>query len=126
MDLLNDLPTTMTLGGKTYEILSLNMTEEEKNKEYYYPEIRGFESLMRAKEMGANFGEIDGEHILEHQEEIPAALRGKVIFIFPRWQKFGLSKATLHFIKWHYNSWYLDWRYVRGFGGRDRVVRRQM
>ena len=118
MDLLNDLPTTMTLGGKTYEIL--RFTQKDKK-------VDGWEMKKRAKKMGANLGEIDGRHILNHQDEIPVALRGKVLFVFPDWRCDVLFGHPMTFIYWVNGCWIENWiPGTNDFFGGFRVLRRHM
>jgi hypothetical protein len=71
-------PTEITVGGRTYEILSFLREDEES--------VRGDTMVSRAVEMKANLGQEDCEHLLAHQDEIPVALRGKIIFVFTDWR----------------------------------------
>ncbi|EKD32880.1 MAG: hypothetical protein ACD_76C00124G0004, partial [uncultured bacterium] len=53
------LPTTMTVGGRAYDLHGFLLGDEES--------VVGSVMIDRAKEMTANLGEDDGLHILEHQ-----------------------------------------------------------
>ena len=74
----NAVPVSLTVGGRTYNILGLHKESEEY--------IKGKTFVARAKEIDANFGKDDVQHLLKYQKEIPAVLRGKVRFVFPDWQ----------------------------------------
>ncbi len=75
----NDAPSTsMTVGGRAYYILGFLHGDENG--------VRGTVVVDRAKEMNANLGQDDGQHLLDHQDEIPVALRGKVAFFFTDWR----------------------------------------
>ena len=62
------LPTTMTISGRTYDLLGFLQGDEKS--------VVGHTMVVRAKEMNANLGQDDGQHLLDHQDEIPAAVRG--------------------------------------------------
>ena len=116
--LLKDtLPTTMTVGGRTYDILGFLEKGETS--------VVGSTMVERAKKMSAHLGEDDGQHILNHQGDIPAALRGKVVFVFTDWRHPGDSEnvACIH---WNGVRWVRDWRMLDGvWGGGGRVLRRK-
>jgi hypothetical protein len=85
----------MTVGGRTYEILSFLQGEER---------VRGNIMVARAKDMNAHLGEDDGEYILAHQEDIPSSLRGKITFVFTDWQHLY---GRLGVVGWSGDRWVL-------------------
>jgi len=72
------LPTTMTVGGRTYDILGFLQGNEKL--------VKGDIMVTRAVNMNANLGEDDGQYLLDHQDEIPAVLRNRVVFVFTDWR----------------------------------------
>lgn len=112
------LLTEMTVGGRTYEILGFLKGDEKS--------VFGNVMVDRAKEMNANLGQDDGEHILKHQDEIPVALRGKVAFVFPDWRRLGDPK-DVYFVYCNGFRWVRDWDWLgsNGWCGHDRVLRRK-
>jgi len=72
------IPTVMTIDGVTYDILGFLKGDEKS--------VHGTVMVGRAKEMNANLGRDDGQRLLDHQDEIPVALRGKVVFVFTDWR----------------------------------------
>lgn len=113
----NAFPTTMTIAGRTYDILGFLQGDEKS--------VVGHTMVKRAIEMGANLGEDDGQHILKHQDEIPAVLRGKVVFVFTDWRRPG-SPGRVGCVFWGDDRWVSDWHWLgRDFGGRFRVLRRK-
>jgi hypothetical protein len=110
-DLLKDsLPTEMTVGDRTYEILGFLQGDEKS--------VVGHVMVDRAKEMNANLGKEDGEHILKYQDEIPVALRGKVVFIFPDWRHPD-DPENAFFVYWSGDEWIQFWGWL-GDGRWDR------
>jgi hypothetical protein len=109
----------MTVGGRTYEILGF-LKEEDGGS------VIGHAMVNRAKEMNANLGKDDGEHILKHQDEIPVALRGKVVFVFPDWRRPD-NPGGAYCICWRDDEWVQYWYWLgRGdWDGDDRVLRRK-
>lgn len=112
------LPTEMTLGGVTYEILSF--------LKGYDGRVDGDTMVEQAKQMQAHLGEYDCRHLLKHQAEIPAALRGKVVFVFTDWYFVG-GPGYVSNIGWSGESWILGC----GYPGPDcdrryRVLRRKL
>ncbi len=117
--LLKDaLPTEMTVGGQTYEILDFLKGDEES--------VAGHIMVDRAKEMNANLGKDDGKHILKHQYEIPLPLREKVAFVFPDWRH-PASPEHASYVYWNGVKWAQRWGWlsVSNWDGRDRVLRRK-
>ena len=89
----NNLPTEMTVGGITYEILSF-MRDEDLNFV-----VDGDTMIERVKEMGAYLGKEDGEHILKYQDDIPHDLRERgLLFAFPGWR--ALDNMDVYFTYW--------------------------
>lgn len=110
--------TEMTVGGRTYEILGFLEGDETS--------VVGHTMVKRAKKMNANLGKDDGKHILKHQDEIPASLRGKVVFVFPDWRRLGDSENA-YCVCWYGGRWLRPWFWLGGESwiGSDRVLRRK-
>lgn len=117
--LLKDaLPTTMTVGDRTYDILGFLRGDETS--------VVGHTMVERAKEMSAHLGADDGQYLLDHQQDIPVALRGKVAFVFTDWRHPGVS-GGVDYVGWGGGRWVRLWGWL-GFGdwvGNDRVLRRK-
>ena len=111
------LPIEMTIGGRTYEILSFLRGDEKF--------VVGHIMVERAKEMNAHLGKDDYDHLLKHQEEIPVALRGKVYFVFTDYRRPGCSGRVCD-VCWAGGRWVQD-RYWLGldWNDRGRVLRRK-
>lgn len=71
---LEPLPSEMTIGGRTYEILSFLRAGESSTT--------GLRMVNRSKDMGAHLRMDECAHIKAFQREIPPVLRGRVIFVF--------------------------------------------
>jgi hypothetical protein len=111
------LPAEMTIGGVTYEILSFLKGDEKF--------AVGHTMVSRAKEIGANLGKEDCEHILAHQGEIPAALRGKIVFVFPD-MRHPDGRGSVACLRWGDGGWYRGFSGVaRVWYGYDRLLRRK-
>ncbi|MEK7065347.1 MAG: hypothetical protein AAB963_02785 [Patescibacteria group bacterium] len=113
------LPTTMTVGGRVYDILSFLRGNEKF--------VNGHIMVERAEEMGANLGKDDGEHLLKNQGDIPVELRGKVVFIFTNWRHPDDSEDVAY-VYWGEDSqrWVQDWDWlVYDWDGFVRVLRRK-
>jgi hypothetical protein len=112
------LPTEMTVGGRTYEILDFLQGDEKS--------VVGHVMVDRAKEMNANLGKEDGEHILKYQDEIPVALRGKVVFVFPD-GRHPDDPENACYVCWSGGEWILDWSWLDDgyWHGDDRALRRK-
>lgn len=111
------LPTEMTVGGRSYDILGILEGDEES--------VLGHTMVERAKEKKAHNGKEEREHLLKHQAEIPPALRGKVTFVFtddwlPGYPEF------VYFVCWDDGRWVEDWNWL-GYHWYDhgRVLRRK-
>jgi len=116
----NAIPTEMTIGGRTYDILGF-LREKETS-------VVGDTMVERAREMDANLGADDGQYLLDHQDEIPAILRGKMYFVFTDWRHPDDSESV-YYIYWHEHSqrWVRRWSWL-GHGywsGCVRVFRRK-
>ncbi len=68
----------LTVGGRTYEILSPLRGDEES--------VVGFEAIHRAMGMEAHLGEEEAQHLLDNQKDIPMDLRKNIVFIFTGWE----------------------------------------
>ena len=111
------LPTEMTVSGRTYEILGFLQGDEKS--------VVGHTMVTRAKEMQAHLGKDDGQHLLDHQEEIPEILRGKVVFVFTDWRNPALSGHVAYVI-WRGGRWVRLWVWLAyGRLGNARVLRRK-
>ncbi|MAF14074.1 MAG: hypothetical protein CMI53_04265 [Parcubacteria group bacterium] len=111
------LPAEMTIGDRTYEILGFLRGDEKS--------VPGSVMVERAKEMQANLGQDDGQYLLDHQEEIPQALRGKVVFVFPDWRRPG-DPGCVACVDWRGNRWVQDWYWLDCvWYDIDRVLRRK-
>ena len=114
----NFLSTEMTVGGRAYELLGFLRGNETS--------VAGRTMVKRAKKMNANLGKEDGQHILDHQDEIPAILRGRVYLVFTDWSHpdgFG-GIACIH---WEGGRWiqHWDWFVDDYWYGHFRVLRRK-
>ena len=112
------IPTTMTIAGRTYDILSFLREDKES--------VVGHTMVERAKEMlSAHLGEDDGRYILDHQDEIPAVLRGKIVFVFTDWRRPDYS-GHVYYVCWDDVRWIQDWGWLDGdWGDYYRVLRRK-
>ena len=108
----------MTVGDRTYDILGFLRGDEES--------VVGHTMVDRSKETNANLGKEDGEHILKHQDEIPVALRGKVVFVFPDWRHPDDPEFAFY-VYWGGDRWVQVWGWLgRGdCDGHDRLLRRK-
>lgn len=112
------LPSEMTVGGRTYDILGFHRGEEY---------VKGDLMVSRAKEMNAHLGQNDGQHLLDNQQDIPAALRGKVAFVFTDWRHPD-DPGNVYYVCWHEGSerWVKDWSWLDSDWHDDcRVLRRK-
>ena len=109
--------TTMTIADRTYEILGFLRGDEQS--------VAGSVMVERAKEMQANLGQDDGQYLLDHQEEIPEAFRGKVVFVFPDWRNPD-SPEGVACVCWGGGRWLRRWLWLGGgFRDRCRLLRRK-
>lgn len=88
------------------------------------PCINGEEMARRAVTLDANLGQEDAEYLLEHQDEIPAELRG-LYLVFPgtKWRDADGCRRV-PFLSWYDGQWilYFYWLdYV--WNSYDRLVR---
>jgi hypothetical protein len=116
----NTMPTEMKIGDRTYEILGF-LKEGEGG-------IICYEMVRRAKEMNAHLGQDDGQYLLDHQQDIPESLRGKVCFAFTDWSRPDDSGGVFC-VEWCDGRWVRNrcWDWL-GRGGRSdnvRVLRRK-
>lgn len=113
----NTLPTTMTIGDRTYEILEI-LREGEKS-------IVGYEIDRRAKGMNACLGQDDGQYLLDHRQDIPESLKRKVYFVFTCWHP-PYRSDSVYWVGWdgccwlEHESWFGSNRFFAGL----RVLRR--
>ncbi len=112
-----ELPTEITVGGVTYEVLSF-LREGETS-------VRGDVMVERAKEMRANLGEEDGQRFLEHWQDIPPVLDGEVEFIFTDWRKPDDREGVVC-VRWFGDRWVQSWDWLDlGWVNSCRVLRRK-
>ncbi|MDP3244691.1 MAG: hypothetical protein Q8M83_03485 [bacterium] len=113
------LPATMTVAGRTYDILGFLKGDEKS--------VTGSTMVKRVKKMNANLGQDDGEHLLKHQDQIPVQLRGRVVFVFTDWRH-PVDYGNVAYVYW------IGGRWIRGgdwlgngahWGGLARVLRRK-
>ncbi len=111
------MPTSFTAGNRTYDILSFLRGNEKS--------VVGHTMVERAKEMNANLGEDDGQYLLDNQQDIPVALRDKVVFVFTDWRLPGDSDGV-YCVYWDGDRWVRNWNWlVVGWGDGGRVLRRK-
>lgn len=111
------LPTELTIGDRTYDILGF--LREGKTS------LLGSTVVERAKQMSANLGEEDGQYLLDHQQDIPATLRGKVAFVFTDWRHPG-SPVDVCCVSWDGGRWVRNWDWLGDhWYDSDRVLRRK-
>ena len=110
------LPTTMTLGGGEYDILSFLRGEKS---------VKGDVMVAHAKEMNAHQGKKEREHLLNHQDEIPAILQGNVVFVFTDDTRPG-DPEDIAIVRWGGDRWVQRWHWlVLVWSGDYRVLRRK-
>lgn len=90
------LPTELTVGDRTYDMFAF-IGEGQAS-------VFGWSMAVRAKEMLANLGEEDGQYLLDNQQDIPAALREKVVFVFTDWC-FPRSPEDVCCVRWRDGRW---------------------
>ena len=113
------LPTEFTAGGRAHEVLSFLKGDETS--------VVGYTMVKRTKEMSANLGKEDAEHLLANQGDIPPELRGKVAFVFTDCRHPGLS-GNVYVVCWreHRREWVGDWFWLGNrWYGYCRVLRRK-
>lgn len=110
------LPTEMTLGERTYDILSFLRGEKSVKVDVV---------VARAKEMNAHQGKAEREHLLAHQGDIPVALRGKIVFVFTDDTHPG-DPDGVACVYWSGGRWIRDWLWLdNDWCGNYRVLRRK-
>lgn len=117
--LLKDaLPTTMTVGDRTYDILGFLLGDETS--------VVGHTMVGRAKELSAHLGADDGQYLLDHQQDIPVVFRGKVVFVFTDWRHPDDSESV-YYVYWYDGRWVRNWSWLNFdyWHGDGRVLRRK-
>lgn len=109
--------TTMTLGGVAYDILGFLKGDEKS--------VKGDVMVERVKEMSAHNGKEEREHLLKHQGDIPAALRGQVVFVFTDDHHLD-DLGFVYCVCWRGDRWVTDWFWLgKDWGVNYRVLRRK-
>lgn len=83
----------LTLGDRVYTLVPFLEGNEVS--------VLGDEMVERAKRLNANLGEDDAQWILNHQEEIPAELRGNITLVFTAWRNSSDPRYVTYL---HYNN----------------------
>ncbi|MDD4900692.1 MAG: hypothetical protein PHS62_01100 [Patescibacteria group bacterium] len=109
------LPTEMTVGDRTYEII--NFTKEE-------PSMFGAVLINQESQRSGRLQGEDMEHILKRQQDIPASLRC-VILIFPISNGYGLEMRGLYWSKSGTKWFQVSFNALGEFDGRYRLLRRK-
>ncbi|MBI2037376.1 MAG: hypothetical protein HYT15_00365 [Candidatus Magasanikbacteria bacterium] len=111
-------PTEMTLGDRAYDILGILKGDEKS--------VIGHTMVSRAKEQNAHNGKEEREHVLKYQDQIPAALRGKVVLVFTD-DRHPDDPEGVYCVGWDGKRWVKDWRWLDfdDWRGRYRVLRRK-
>lgn len=91
------LPTEMTVGGRIYDLVSLKTGEKS--------------IVDNTREKNANPKKDDGDYILKHQQDIPVALRGNVIFVFSNWCS-AESWKNSDYCFWQVERWVRCWAWL--------------
>lgn len=111
------MPTEIAVGDRVYEILSFLKKGESC--------VTGHTMVERAFGMNANLGEDDGQYLLDHQDGIPVALRGKVVFVFTDWRH-PFDSSDVLFVYWRDGRWVRDWAWLGDdWNDNGRVLRRK-
>ncbi|MDO8505777.1 MAG: hypothetical protein Q7S48_04335 [bacterium] len=111
------LPTEMTVGGRTYDILGFLEGDKES--------VMGDMMVARAKDANAHLGQEDGEYLLANQGDIPVAFQGKIMFVFTDWTILG-SLGSLYYICWNGYDWVKSFRWLtNAWHDNYRVLRRK-
>lgn len=111
------IPTEMTIGGVTYDILSFHEGEEKL--------VVGHTMVERAKTLNAHQGKSEWEWLLANQANIPVALRGKVVFVFTDDRHPDFS-AYIYCVYWNGGRWVGVWFWLGSAWDRIcRVLRRK-
>jgi len=113
-----ELPTDMHIGNRVFSEPLNFLTGNETS-------VVGHIMVKRAVEMDANLGEDDGQYLLDHQDDIPKELRGKVVFVFTDWRHPDASDGD-YYVFWRGGRWVRYWGWLDGhWGGSNRVLRRK-
>jgi len=94
------------IGDRTYELLKILRDGETR--------ISGSALVERAKEMDAHLGEEDARYIMEHQGDIPVALRGKIDFVFLGWRRPD-GPDDVACLYWYGGVWNQSWRGIGSY-----------
>ena len=93
---LRALPTEITLGGHTYELLSVLQDGEHR--------VTGDIVVERAAEMKANTGREDARQLYRNIKDIPKELRGRVCIAFLDWRSESDSREVYCY-RWVDGRW---------------------
>lgn len=115
--ILSQLPKELTVGGRTYEILSFLRGNEKK--------VIGHTMVERAKEMNAHLGREERLHLIAHQDEIHTILRGKIVFVFTD-DRHPDYPGFVCYVYWDGARWVVHWDWlVNDWRDSARVLRRK-
>ena len=115
----DNLPRTMTIGDRVYEVLSFLQKGENQ--------VDGPVMVKRAKEMSANLGEDDGQYLLKHQQDIPVIFYNvRIFFVFTDWRHPNNSDSVCYIAESD-GQFVSDWEWLNGqekFGRSYIILRR--
>ena len=107
----------MTVGGRTYDILSFLRRDGEP--------IKGNVMVDRAKKRNAHQSKSEREYLLAHQNEIPAAFQGEVVFLFTN-DRHPDHPEDVCCVGWSVDRWVPFWSWLAYVWSDDcRVLRRK-
>ncbi|HLD31453.1 MAG TPA: hypothetical protein VJB37_01005 [Patescibacteria group bacterium] len=119
--LVSRIPAAMTVGGIIYEILPVLLPGERY--------IVGNVLRTRATDLGADLGQKDCQHLLDHQGDIPIPVtsNGKVVFAFPDWTRWQYGDWEFAYIHQdEKGNWFQRWwPEQREWGGSDSYFLRR-
>ena len=114
--MMDTLPTSFTVGNRTYDMLSFLRGNEKS--------VYDIVIVKRAMSMNAHLGQDDGEHILKPQDQIPASLQGKVVFVFTDWRAPD-GYTSVYYIHWRGDRWVRNYIWCYNVWDHDVLVLRR-
>lgn len=94
----------MTIGDRTYELLSLWLPSETP----YSVWMDGSRVLLRGRLINASLGQDDGQFIYDNRSALPDFLIGKADLIFPLWSN-PTNPRYCGYVYGLEGKWYLHW-----------------